>query len=358
MSQLLQKRVILLLERCYRRLFKLYPVVFRQEFGSEMADVFASAIREEAKNGWSSLAAFLVRELRDLPQALMQEYKSRYRQEGSEMGEIVENNGARDIENSRQHVQSSWSAAVLGALPILTLGMTEILTEVTWGTGWLMYWNLVWIILLVLGLAVGWIKGFPRWSFAYPALAVLFGWQWGNWTTPGWRVLGHTFQHGEHWGWRAWVPLFAVAVVALLWTRSLSPLRRLVTSIWHDWTLASFALYSMMAWVSIAAAYDENHHPQLAAYMLASTVVLSAGALLYLRSRRRWQQIGSLLLGFYLSVIVQDIVNHAYWSTRLESGGGSRIWVTAMFATAYAAVMLAPALLALLHRFRKPPLPA
>lgn len=87
------------------------------------------------------------------------------------------------------------------------------------------------------------VKGFPRWSFPYWGMALAFSSLLVGAALPGLIVFGHTFGRGELWGWRAWIPVLTVAVIALLLTRVVRPLRQLVTGVWHDWTRLSFAFY-------------------------------------------------------------------------------------------------------------------
>ena len=55
----------------------------------------------------------------------------------------------------------------------------------------------------VIVLGLGWVKGFPRWSFPYWGIAL--------------ALSGLFF---DQWGWRAWIPVVLVAVIALLLARA------------------------------------------------------------------------------------------------------------------------------------------
>lgn len=61
----------------YEKLLNLYPADFRAEFGEEMADVFASALRDVSRRGLHSILAICLRELVDFPKNLLREYASR-----------------------------------------------------------------------------------------------------------------------------------------------------------------------------------------------------------------------------------------------------------------------------------------
>ena len=53
--------------------------------------------------------------------------------------------------------------------------------------------------------------------------------------------------------------------------------------------------------------YDENHAPYLVAYALGSTLAISAGVWVFLRSQRAWAGGLALLAGFYGSAIISAI---------------------------------------------------
>ena len=84
-------------------------------------------------------------------------------------------------------------------------------------------------------------------------------------------------------------PAYRTIGIALLWTRSFLPLRQLVRGIWQDWTLLSLAMYTFVGWMALI--YDENRHPYLFAFMIGSTLAVSAGAWIFLHERQTRRQI-------------------------------------------------------------------
>lgn len=56
----------------YERMLGLYPRSVRDEFGSEMAWVFARGVEDAARKGWRRLLAHCIGELRDVPVALIE----------------------------------------------------------------------------------------------------------------------------------------------------------------------------------------------------------------------------------------------------------------------------------------------
>jgi hypothetical protein len=165
-------------------------------------------------------------------------------------------------------------------------------------------------------LGVGWVKGFPRWCYPYWALGLAFSSLLVGAATPGLRILGYTFEHDELWGWRAWIPVLVVAVVALLLSRSVRPLRQLVTGIWHDWTRLSFGFYGLLPLVLIIV-FDEVHGE--GPYMAVLSVILAMGALVYMCSSKTWQRALTLLLGMTLAWTAATVYLAIYWHGRHKS---------------------------------------
>ena len=146
------------------------------------------------------------------------------------------------------------------------------------------------------------------------------------------------------------------AVIALLLTRSLRPLLQLVTGVWHDWTRLSFGLYGLMSWL-VWVGVDENRSPYMTAYLVASTVVLTGGALAYMRGAKTSQRALALLAGVASSSAVTTVGNAIYWDGRWEPwmrGLPDRwyqiVWNGAIAGVVFVALMFAPALLSLLCR--------
>lgn len=63
-----------LLVGVYARLLRLYPRRFYATFGAEMRQVFAQALDEARREGFTSLAVLCWRELRDLPGSIVREH--------------------------------------------------------------------------------------------------------------------------------------------------------------------------------------------------------------------------------------------------------------------------------------------
>lgn len=175
-----------------------------------------------------------------------------------------------------------------------------------------------------------------------------------NMTTPGLRLLGHTFTRQEHWGWRAWLGLAAVAVLALLLTRSLRPLARLFTTAWRDWSRLSLALYGTLPLV-LWILFGEVHAPYPAPFLAVNALCLAAGAVGQMRSKSAVGAMLSLLAGLTVSWLVTTVALAVYWHGKtLVPGLPAGHWSDSLLPMAIAwlvvaAVLLLPAFLDLLR---------
>lgn len=249
------------------------------------------------------------------------------------------------------HRAGSQAEAWLGLLPFAAFGVASMWSkfnlEFHAGLVFLGFY-----LLAVIGFGIGWVMSFPRWSYSYLGWALIFAWWWTDMATPGLQLFGYTFRGGEIWGWRTWAPLATVSIIALLWTRSLRPLRRLVAGLWQDWTLLSLGMYTFTTWFSLL--YDENHHPYLFAFMLASTLAVAGGVWFYLRGPTTSQRMLALFVGGALSLLIGWICEQT-WDWRayygLSEGHGTSWYYTpwggAILITFWALFLLWPALLGL-----------
>lgn len=254
---------------------------------------------------------------------------------------------------ARARQAGSRAEAWLGLLPFLAFGVAGMLskTNLEFHSGFIF---LGFYLLVVIGFGVGWVMSFPRWSYSYLIWALIFAWWWTDMATPGLQLFGYTFGRRDLWGWRTWAPLATVSIIALLLTRSLRPLRQLAAGLWGDWTLLSLGMYTFAAWFSLL--YDENHHPYLFAFMLASTLTLAGGVWFYLRGSTSWQRILALLIGGALSLLVGWICEQtwdwrAYYGLSEEYGTSWYYtpWGWAILTAFWALFLLWPALLGLVQ---------
>lgn len=262
--------------------------------------------------------------------------------EASEIGAAL-----RDV-----HGPGSWGEALAGMTLFLISGLGLIFNEIPhewvvplWLTHLAGALLLASLLVPAIGFGIGWIRDFPRWSYPYSGLALLVSLYMMNAATPGLRILNYTFGRNDPWGWRAWIPVSVMAVIALLITRSLRPLFKLFTNIWEDWTRLTYGMFGfipLLIWIG----FDEVNRLYSLPFMVALTFLMVGTALTYLRSARQWQRVLALLVGIILIVTIVAAAPTVYW---LENG-----WVnvqgTVMMATIVVAVMFSPVLISLLRR--------
>jgi hypothetical protein len=271
-------------------------------------------------------------------------------EEEASMSEAIERFGeAREVGAALRdaHGQSSWGEALAGMLPFLAFGLGMIIYEILprdLVAGPIGFWcYLVLYIIGVIGLGIGWVKGFPRWSYPYAGL-VLFvkGW-WGDRDNlSGWLSIG-----------LASTILFWVMVgIVLLVTRSLRPLGQFFRRIWHDWTLLSFGLYSLMPLVLLNVAFDFVTGNYPLPYPIVSSLVLAGVALVYLRSSSMVQRASALLAGMTLcwAIATVEVAIYLYRAPKLSGYWAGDIRDMLSYWGVQMALILVPALLGLLRR--------
>jgi hypothetical protein len=313
----------------YARFLRLYPKEFRAEFGDEMRSVFNAAIRD--RSGPQSMLYFLL-ELRDLPGSLLEAYAAGWRIGGN-------------MPMNRETISpSTRRQAFLGVLPFLAFGVASMIGKVDAAYHLQGYHaEMVVYALVLVGLLVGWIRGFPLWSYSYLGWSLVLAWSNTN-----------VKIHGEKYGYHIWIPFAATVLTALLWTRSLQPIRKLLGDIWKDWTRLSLTMYALGAWVFLI--YDENHHPQLLAFMLASTLATAGAAWFFLRSAKMRGRTLAILAGFIITIVINGICEatwdwHAYYgipkqpTTWYKRAGGA-----AMMLLLWGIILFWPSIVELIRR--------
>jgi hypothetical protein len=312
----------------YAALLRLYPRQFRAEFSEEMIDVFREAA-VNLENQKSSLSLFF-RELRDLQGNLIDAY-SNARLQGGNM-----------YSHAAYISPSTRRQALIGALPVLAFGISRMISEVDHPPIHGFDVEMVVYGLSLLGLLIGWIQGFPLWSYSYLGWSFLlayFNTNWGYYGDPDFQV---------------WIPYGITVLIAILWTHSFTPIKKLFQDIWNDWTRLSLALFAFGGFVWLI--YDSNHHPQLLWFMLASTLAISAGVWFFLRSSSLKGRVFAIIGSFVGAWIISSICGatwdfHAYYGLTKKP----TIWYRELrkyigILSFYSAFLFWPALIALIHR--------
>lgn len=243
--------------------------------------------------------------------------------------------------------RSPWQESLAGTLPFLVFGLGMIIYEVlprAWTQGPIGLWCYVALYIVgIVGLGAGWVRGFPRWSYAYAGLVLIIRGWWGDSDNLyGWSFIKPA----------STVLFWAMVATALLLTRSLRPIGRFFAGMWRDWTRLSFLMYSFTPLVLLNIAYDFTTGNYPLPYPIASAFVLAGGALAYMRSRDMAQRAVALLAGMMLTWLVAAAevalyLQRAPQAPGLWPGDVREIlpywgWLMVLF--------LAPALLGLLRR--------
>jgi hypothetical protein len=322
-----------------------------------MDHVFRQAIEGAARSGWGAVAQLCLRELADAPAALVREWRSGLRNTGHDQeGSIVDGEtitrGLLPVTAARE--PEPRGQAVGGTLGLLVPGMTLALTELPALQPWSRELYLGAYLFVLFGVLAGWVRSFPRWSYAYVGYALVFSLYLSSVSTPGLQILGHTFQR-EPWAWRAWLGLGIAAALALAVTRSSRPVARLMTGVWRDWTRLSFAIYGTLP-LALWILFDEVHSPYPALFLAVSALCLAAGAWYFVSAGSPWRRALSLIAGLTSSWTICTLAVAAYWSGRTVGRAQHRLeWADNAMPMAIGWVVVAATLLvpALLEVFRR-----
>jgi hypothetical protein len=295
-----------------------------------MKTVFMQAIAAHKRPG--KALRFFTRELQELPGSLLDAYMANWLRGG--------NPSMRDKYISPA---TRWQA-ILGILPFLAFGISSMIGKIDHIYLPLRH-NAEMIVycLVLLGLLIGWTRGFPLWSYSNLGWSLVLAWSNTNITI-----------YGVRWGYQVWIPFGITVLIALLWTRSLTPLQKLFRDCWNDWTRLSLMMYTLGAWAWIF--YDENHHPLLLVFIFASALVATGAVWVFLRSSRGMGRILSISFGFIFGKILSDI-SYATWDYRSYYGlpESTRTWyqslgITIAIMTFWFGILFWPALIGLIQR--------
>ena len=348
----------------YSRSLVLYPRRFRNEFAYEMQVVFRDSINEAIHEGAMSLLFICLKEFGGLPIHVLREFWHEIERKDTTM---VTQENVKSMETT-SGAERHWDA-LIGALPFLLFGIASMIGKIRlpfWG----IYADLIFYFIVLLGFLIGLVKGVPRWTYSYLGWSLVFAWWWSNMGTYGLKIFGFQI---NYWTWQIWSPFLLTIGIALLWTRSLHPLRQLVSSIWQDWTLLSLAIYAFVAFASLI--YDENHHPYLLAFIAATTIVICLAVWGFLKSDSNWKRVVSLLAGFVTAFVLSNfsyLNNMSYATQDYAASLGlppspPQPWYTAfdgiiIWTVIYSGIMYWPALIGLIRHIinnrQKPVMPA
>ncbi|MBN2501448.1 MAG: hypothetical protein JXB38_11765 [Anaerolineales bacterium] len=294
----------------YALLTTLYPTAYRANFREEMLDVFQEALAEAVSRGSTQVWCLLLRELRDLPGALMRSHV--------------------EVIMTGQNVEkpTPWRGVLVGVIPFFIGGLYLILGEIPHEWTALENSNLaqivdtwralsLWALLLVppVVFAVAWIKSFPRWSYPFISLGTLMALYIMVASTPGLTFFGYPTFGREMWGWRALVPFALAALAALLILRSAAPLITFFRQMIEDWTLVTYSMFGILP-LFVSIAFDEMDRLYSLYFMVFLTLVMLVFCVAYLRSRSQQSRVVALVFGVGLVLLITSVGTKLYWSER------------------------------------------
>lgn len=344
--------------RAYAVLLRLYPMSFRAQFADEMQAVFDATVNEAARRGTLAAAPVCWRELRQAPGAIMREHW---------------HERSRAMETQSTERASRWG--LLAAMVVfLFAAMAGIIEGRPWGevATFLITVGAGLLASVLVLLIVGAIKGLPVWSlptaglclvllasylsvpqgpspFAArlpPVLSRFFLW----WYT--YRPAHPILEAGK-----IWLGLLGLLSLIVLAAAALPPLRSFYGRLRRDWTLVSFMVYGASLF-GLYFTFDEYRHEEF--YLVASVLLLAAGAWVYLRSGGLGRRALTLFTALTLAMMAAAlgkwlIVPIQEWPAGSglhppESSRWPEALPTAVMWGWIMIVMVAPALLALLPR--------
>jgi len=253
--------------------------------------------------------------------------------------------GANPPANSRQ----SWGATLAAVLPLLAFLCVSVinatvcrlpgarsgaaLIRLLWADSlWIATIPIVFYLVLLGGLLAAWLKGFPRWSYAYLGWLLLFLL----------ASLGSAGVDGSY-VWRIWGPFLATLLLAIVLRPSPEPLRSLARGWKQDWTLSALAGLGILPFLN---SFDEMPGPIWArsVWPTVCTAVMVLGVLAYMRLPHGGGRAAALLGSAVLSVALGMNVRAYYWNGWNDMSDSLVAW------SIWFAVLMIPALLSLVVR--------
>ena len=362
-------RTVWFLARLYAWSLRLYPLQYRLNYASELQTVFEMAVDEASTNGIIAVLWFGLRELSDIPGALLFQLRRERRNRKME-GEHY---------NGSQSEALSWKGAFIGLVPllltivwlVLIFELFSLINTASPQNQPMVVRGILTIFLVffpvVAGVVWGLAKGAPRWAYLHLGLVISFlGMLLFFGVAAASRMynprLFDTPSAWTRWLYQVgpWAAFVIISVLFILLARAWRPLQPFYQGMKDDWTLLSFSLSTSIIWFLLAG-LGEIPPSFLWPYRLAGMMILFAGVLFYLRSSSPSTRIFVLLAALSLAMVVFGVGRSAYWGNFIS--GEPRLifsWETAWSEARdtfrnWAALLLlvsAPAFLGLVSRIR------
>jgi len=167
-----------------------------------------------------------------------------------------------------------------------------------------MFFLITSVISMFVLLGIGWIKNFPRWSFPAIGFCLLFSMFFMMMIISG-RSDGVL-------GLWAWAPLLITLIISLSFKQSTEPIKKIIEKIKEEPALILFALYGFAPFF-VFILCDEMHSNWMIFVALLSTLILSSGLYLFLKSDKKRTRILSMIISGLLAVIFTYSASYIYW---------------------------------------------
>jgi hypothetical protein len=296
-----------ILARLFALLLRLYPRRHREEYEQEMRWVFQRTIDEAAQQGNFALTGLALRELRDLPAAILVAHRRMARRRNMVKGQ----------RSCPAFEAGAWHEALVAMAPFLLVGMLPALLSLlnvsfvhTRSMGTLVSGLVVLSVILCI---IGLIRGLPRWILPYGGMILfllalfstrvfrgLLGRLCAALVSPdGPWFLRQAVSTGQIWAGMLLAELALILLIIII-----PPVCSVLERMRRDWTLLSFGIYGS-AIFALMLEFDEyvHHEP----YLLTAMVILVVCGWLYLHGTRAWQRLLSLLAGVTLAMAIAAV---------------------------------------------------
>jgi hypothetical protein len=291
------------------------------------------------------VVTILWREIRFQPATL---FAARDQQAGPKLSptrlQIGKDFSSASRSKAKKDLPTGWAEVLLGILPFFVFGIIYLIqaaSELGWLAGWPAGWAhsgpLIAYGLVSSGLILSWIMGFPRWSLAYLGMGLYFGYS-----------TSRTHIYGAPYGLQGWLPLLTGLLVGLLVSQTFLPLIRLLFSIWKDWSRLSFGIYAYLLPLMTIIFFDSNWGEPEFFGLIFDTLLLTAGAVAYLRARTIWRRAISLQVVMVVMLVRGLLLGD--WFGGLDKLASTNLPGLGLVVLMWGGLMFVPGLIGLLRR--------
>ena len=161
------------------------------------------------------------------------------------------------------------------------------------------------VISMFVLLGIGWIKNFPRWSFPAIGFCLLF-------SIFFMMMVISNLSDGILGLW-ALTPLLITLIISLIFKPSIEPIKKIIERIKEEPALVLFALYGVAPFF-VMIICDEMYSRWMMFIALISTIILSSGLYLFLRSDKKRTRVLSIIISGLLAVIFTYTASKIYWN--------------------------------------------